>query len=221
MFDSSFSYKLAINSTPQDKVHRYSISQDLLQYNLKTGLKAFQNWFYSFTMQFKTQIFNSYPQDSEERKASFLSPADFNVGLGMTYNKVNKYKTLKLSASVAPVSFNLKTCIDSRVDHVQFNIPNDRNTLSEIGSNAEITFDWQIISNISYNTRLFLFTNYKNFTGDWENTFNFQINRFLSTQLYIHLRYDSASEPTASKWNRWMMKEILSFGLSYTFSSKV
>ena len=37
----------------------------------------------------------------------------------------------------------------------------------------------------------------------------------------MHLRYDSGSDPALSpRWNRWMMKEILSVGLSYTFSTK-
>lgn len=220
MFQSTLQYKLGLNSTTQDKFHKYSISEDIFQYNLKAGLKAFKRWFYSFTLQFKTQMLNNYEQDSEIRKAAFLSPADLNMGLGMTYNYENKYSTVKFSASIAPISYNLKTCIDPKVDPVQFNILPGHKTLSNIGSSAECTLQWAMTSNINLRSRLFAFTDYTYFQGDLETTISFAINRFLSTQVYAHLRYDSSSELTASKWRHWMLKEILSFGLTYTFSTK-
>ena len=139
----------------------------------------------------------------------------------MTYSKQNKKKTWQLNASIAPLSYNLRTAIDPEVDHNLFNIPQSAHTHSEFGSNAEITFNWKIASMITYKTRLFLFTDYKYGMGDWENTLNFQFNRFFSTQLYANLRYDSSVDKSiAPKWNRWMLKEILSVGLSYTFSTK-
>lgn len=220
MFNSSFSYKLAVNSNQKEAMHRYSISQDLLQYNLKAGVKAFKKWFYSYTLQFKTQIFNSFPTDSHSLAAAFLSPADLNMGLGMTYSTEALNSRLKLSASIAPISYNLKICSSNRIDPTQFNILPGRHTRSEIGSNGELTLLWDITSNISWKSRLFLFTDYHYFQADWENTFVFNINRFLSTQLIVHPRYDSSSVFGASNWHYWQFKEILSFGLSYTFSTQ-
>lgn len=220
LFTSNLSYRLALNSNPKESLHKYSISQDLLQYNLKMGLKAFKKWFYSLNMQFKTQIFNSYPADSPNLGASFLSPGDFNVGLGMTYNLEALQKTLKFSASISPFSYNLKTCISNRIDHLQYNIPVDRHTHSEFGSNAELTLNWDITANINWKSRMFLFTDYSYFLADWENTLTFNINKFLSTQIYLHPRFDSSSDAGISKWRHWSLKEILSFGLSYTFSTK-
>lgn len=220
MFTSSLSYKLAVNSNSREALHRYSISQDAFQYNLKAGVKAFRKWFYSFNLQFKTQIFNTYPADSPDLTSAFLSPADLNMGLGMTYNTDAMRKTLQLSVSVSPISYNLKACMSDRIDHAQFNILPGRHTRSEVGSNAEATLSWDITPNISWKSRMFLFTDYHYFQADWENTFTFNINRFLSTQFYIHPRYDSSTLFGASKWHYWQLKEILSFGLSYTFSTK-
>lgn len=220
MFNSTLSYKLGLNSTPNDKFHKYSISQDLFQYNMKAGVKAFTSWFYSFNMQFKTQLLNNYPVDSQERSASFLSPGDLNMGLGMTYNHNNKNNTFKLSVSISPLSFNMKTCIDNTIDHAQFNIAPDKKFRAEFGSNAEMNFDWQLTSNINWRNRVFLFTDYSYFLGDMENTFSFTLNKFLSTQLYVHLRYDTSNDASTSRWRHWMLKEILSFGLTYRFSTK-
>lgn len=220
LFENNIQYKLGLYSTPQDEVHKYSISEDLFQWNMKAGVKAFKKWFYSFTAQFKTQLLNTYPQNSTTRIASFLSPSDLNLGLGMTYNTTNNSKSLKFNVSIAPISYNLKTCIDTNVDPTQFNIESGKKMTSEIGSNAELTMDWNITKNINYRSRLFLFSNYKYLTGDWENTLSFSINKFLSTQIYVHLRYDSSSELN-ERWKHWMLKEILSFGFQYKFSTKI
>ena len=220
LFENNVQYKLGLYSTPQDEYHKYSISEDLFQWNMKAGVKAFKKWFYSFTAQFKTQLLNTYPQNEPTRIASFLSPSDLNLGLGMTYNTTNKSKSLKFNVSIAPISYNLKTCIDTNVDPTQFNIELGKKMTSEIGSNAELTLDWNIAKNINYRSRLFLFSNYKYLTGDWENTLSFSINKFLSTQIYVHLRYDSSSELN-ERWKHWMLKEILSFGFQYKFSTKI
>ncbi len=220
LFTSALSYKLGIISTPQDLYHKYSVNQDIFQWNLTTGYQARSNWFYSFTAQFKTQLFNTYPKDSEVRKASFLSPGDLTLGLGMTYSKINPKKTFKFDASISPLSYNLKTCIDRNVDPVSYGLKEGQRFQNQIGSTAELVLDWTFATNMNWKSRLFLFSDYKYFLGDWENTLSFSINRFLSTQIYFHLRYDSSNESDSRTWNKWMLKEILSFGFAYTFSSK-
>ena len=219
LFQSTLFYKLAISSNPTGYLHKYTIAEDNFQYNLNVGLKAIKKWYYSFNLQFKTQLLNNYEQDSYVRTASFLSPGDLNMGLGMTYTHKNKLNTLQYTFTVSPISYNLKTCISDKVNHEAYNIPMNRKTKSEVGSNLDFTMDWKITANISYKTRVFMFTDYHYFLGDWQNTFNFDINKFLSTQLMVHLRYDGSTEITDG-WKRFMMREILSFGLSYTFSTK-
>lgn len=221
MLQSTLSYKLAVNSTPEDQYHKYSVSQDLFQYNFRAGYKAANNWYYAFTTLFKTQFCCSYPSNSEQRTASFLSPGELNVGLGMTYSKESADKGLKVTVSIAPVSYNLKTCIDPKVDHAPIGVDPDRKVKNEFGSNTEVNFFARIWDNITYTTRMYLFTDYHSFQGDWENTFNFQFNRYFSTQVYAHLRYDSLADTSkAPGWHKWMLKEILSVGISYSFSTK-
>lgn len=221
IFQSTLSYKLGVNSVDQPDVNRdYSFSEDLFQYNIKYGFKAFTKWFYTITGQFKTQFFNNYKTNTYVKTASFLSPADLNIGLGMTYNMENAKKTFSISASVAPLSYNLKVCIDEDIDHAQFNIKPGRKVHHEYGSSGEMTMIWKPTSSISMRTRLFAFTDYSYFQGNIETTWDFAINKFLSTQIYANLRYDSSSDFDASGWHHWMLKEILSFGLSYSFSTK-
>lgn len=220
LLQSTLSYKLGLNSTPRDSYHKYSISEDLFQWNFKAGLKAFKNFFYSYTLAFKTQLLRNYESNSDVRKASFLSPGDLNMGIGMSYSYTSPQKSVKLGVSLSPLSYNLKTCIDNLVDPTPFNIRPGHHVHNEIGTNAEANLEWAITPEIGCRSRFFAFTDYNYFQSDIETTLNFAINRFLSTQVYFHLRYDSSSDASLSNWKHWMLKEILSFGLSYTFSTK-
>ena len=48
----------------------------------------------------------------------------------------------------------------------------------------------------------------------------FTINRFLTTQINVNMRYDSTTMPLEdSDWHKLMLKEVLSFGFTYKFSS--
>lgn len=218
LFETTVAYKLGLNSAPDDSIRGYSISEDLFQVNSKFGYKAMEKWYYTVTGQFKTQFLNNYKKNTEELKAAFLSPAELNLGVGMTYNTTNRQKTLTFDASVSPLSYNLKTCTNSRMDETSFGIKLGRKTVSQYGSSGECKLSWRLTKNIKYDSRFFVFTDYSYVQGDWENTLSFTINRFLSTQIYAHLRYDS-SKSSDPDWKQWQFKEILSFGFAYAFAS--
>lgn len=222
LFENTFQYKLGMNSAPDDSLRNYAISEDLLQVNTTFGIKAARHWYYSFTGQFKTQILNSYVKNTRNLKSAFLSPGELTAGLGMTYNYANAAKTVTFDASIAPLSYNLKICTVSneRLAHSTWNIEPDKSTYSTIGSSAEAKFGWQISRNINFRSRFFVFTDYSQIQADWENTLAMDINRYLSTQIYVHARYDSTTPRTEDpSWHKLQVKEILSFGVIYKFSS--
>lgn len=217
LFETTVQYKLALSSSEADSLRNYTISEDLFLLTSKFGFKALKRWYYTFNMSLKTQFFKSYKPNTNDLTAAFMAPGEVNFGVGMTYDYSNKKKTVVFGASLSPLSYNLKTCLRSDMDETTFGIKEGRHTVSQFGSSAELKFKWQLAYNIQYQTRLFAFSNYKYVQGDWENTLSFSINRFLSTQLYLHLRYDSSTTPIEG-WEEWQLKEILSFGFAYRFS---
>lgn len=218
IFETTAQYKLGANNAPDDSVHQYNISEDLLQINSTFGVKAAKRWYYSLNAQFKTQVLNNYKKNSNTLVAALLSPGELNVGVGMTYTYQNPRGTVDLNISIDPGSYNLKTCINDRIDPTQFGIKAGRTTISQVGSSAELTFKWKMAYNIEYSTRLFMFSNYKFIQGDWENTLEFHFNKFLSTRVFAHLRYDpDGALVENSKWRHWQFKEIISVGFSYQF----
>lgn len=220
LFDNTIRYKLAMNSAPDDTLRNYSISEDLFQINTNFGVKASKHWYYSVTGTFKTQLLNNYATNTNNLKAAFLSPGELNIGVGMTYAYTNPKKTFDAKASIAPLSYNLKICTNDKIDPTLFGIKEGHHTDNQYGSSFEGTINWQLTYNIKYATRLFAFSDYNYFQSDWEHTLSFDINRFLSTQLYLHLRYDSQTPRLEdSRWHTWQVKEILSFGFSYKFAT--
>jgi hypothetical protein len=218
MFETNVQYKLGMNNAPDDSLRNYSISEDLLQVISKFGVKAFKRWYYSVNLSFKTQLLHNYKKNTTTLSAAILSPGELNLGVGMTYN-LSKSKCT-FDASLSPLSYNIKTCINPHMDVTSFGIDAGRKSVSEMGSSAELKFTWQMAYNISYTSRMFIFTDYSYTQGDWENTINFSINKYLSTMLYVHIRYDSSTQSLAdTNWHHWQAKEILSLGFSYTFKN--
>ncbi|MDE6334089.1 MAG: DUF3078 domain-containing protein [Muribaculaceae bacterium] len=220
LFETTAQYKLGMNNAPNDTVHSYNISDDVFQVNTTFGIKAVKNWYYSFTGQFKTQLLNSYKSNSQDLKSAFLSPGELTAGVGMTYSYKNKPKTFVFDASIAPVSYNLTTCISRHINPATYNIEEGHKSVSKFGSTAELKLNWKISYNISFSSRVFAFTDYESFQADWENTLAFEINRFLTTQIYAHLRYDTKTPHVPdTNWKKLQIKEIFSIGFAYKFST--
>ncbi|MCM1051042.1 MAG: DUF3078 domain-containing protein [Paenibacillus sp.] len=218
LFENTFQYKLGVNNAPDDEVRNYSISEDLFQWNMTAGYRSTKRWYYSMTAQLKTQFLNNYKSNSTTLKAAFMSPGELNVGVGMTYNYANKKKTFTFDASISPLSYNLKTCFRKRLSVK--GIEPGHTSVSEYGSSGEGKLQWQMCENISLRSRLFVFTDYDYIQSDWENTLQFTINRFLTTQIYVHMRYDSSSPVIEdTDWHKLQLKEILSIGFTYKFGN--
>ena len=144
LFEANMSYKLGTNSAPDDSLRSYNISEDLLQLNTTFGYKAFRRWFYSANAQFKTQLLQSYNTNSTTLRSAFMSPGELNVGLGMTYDFTNKRNTFTFNTSIAPLSWQLRTCFSSRMNRANYNIKPGHHTVNKIGSSAEYKISWTI-----------------------------------------------------------------------------
>lgn len=218
-FDTVLEWKLNLQKTPADTVHDVNISEDLFRMYNVFGYRAFNKWSYSTTLETKTQLFHSYPQNSKDRRTSLLSPLYVNLGVGMSYNleksfKSDKFKKLKYSLNLSPLSLNLIYVGDKKVNETNFGIEEGKTTKTEYGSliNTELSFSFSRY--LSWSSRLKYFTNYERVEGEFENKLDMALNRYFSTSLYLYLRYEDR-KPADETWGKLQVNEMVSFGLNY------
>ncbi|MEG1587104.1 MAG: DUF3078 domain-containing protein [Bacteroidales bacterium] len=214
-FEAKIDLKTGFYTTPSDTMRAFRVNDNLFQVTSKYGIRAFEKWYYTGSLLFKTQVFNNYKANTNDLLAQFLSPAELNLSVGMDYKYENKKKNFVWSLLIAPLAYNLKYVANIKeIDETRFGIEEGDHTLNQVGSSITNGFEWKITRNIQWISRLFLFSNYHKSQGDFENVFNFSINRFFSTRISLHLRYD---DDTKEKDEFLQFKELLSFGFNYVW----
>ena len=206
--------KLGYISAPSDQYHNYLVNNDQLRIASKVGLRAISHWYYTLHTEFKTQFCNGYGANSMTLNAAFLSPAYWTSGLGMDY-KLNKEK-VTLSVLLAPITYTMKIVTNPDVDEVSLGLKEGATTAHDFGSQVQANLTWKAFSFLSVTSRFDYLTSYKTVRIEWENTFNFILNRYLSAKLYVYGRFDDGVAP-AENGSYFQINENLGFGLNYTW----
>ena len=212
-FETTVDLRLSGYYTTADTVHEMRVSDNQLTWDAKYGYKAWKNWYYSTNLYAKTPIFEYFGMNSRKAKSAFLSPFELNVGIGMDYKFEAKDKTVAYSLMLAPVAYNLKYVhTPTRVTVTDYGIDADHRALNQYGSTLTSKLDWKITKDISWSSRLYLFTSYESVLGEFENTFNFKVNNIVTAMIYAYPRFDDSQ-----KDEHWQMKEQLTFGFNFVW----
>ena len=214
-FENSLEIKLGFITAPSDTVHNYKTNADLFRINSKLGIRAIKNLYYTLSGEFQTQFFSNYKTNTNDLISTFFSPANLKLSLGLDY-KQNKNK-YNLSILGNPLSWRyVYLANDKIVNPSQFNVEAGKKRASLFGSEITANVTWKIRDNLTYRTKFDYFTTYEKVIMNWENTFEFKFNRYLSTKVFLHGRFDDGVTLTDDNRTYFQFKEMLTFGLSYT-----
>lgn len=215
-FENKLEMKLGFVTAPSDTVHKYKTNADLFRLNSKLGVKAVKNWYYTLAAEFKTQFFANYKTNTNDMISNFFSPAEIDITLGMDFKQSKKDYSLSVLGSPFAYTF-IYLGSDKIYDPSSFNVEPGRKSANLIGSKVTGNLTWKIIPTVTWESKFEYFTTYDKVIASWENTFNFVLNRYLSTKLFVHARYDDGVTLTEDNRSYFQLQELLSFGLNYTW----
>ena len=215
-FENKLEMKLGFITAPSDTLHNFKTNSDMIRLSSKFGVRAIKNVYYTVETEIKTQFLPNYKTNSNDMVSNFLSPLQLKVKLGLDY-KFSR-KNLSLSVFGAPLTYKhvyLKN--DRIVNPSSFEVESGRSTANLYGSELTGKLNWKLTKNITWNSKLDYFTTYEKVVISWENTFDFKVSRYLSTTLFIHPRFDDGVKLTDDNRSYFQFKEMLTFGLSYSW----
>jgi len=214
-WDNTGEWHMGFNSVAGDTLRMLSTNDDIFKINSKLGVKAKGNFFYSASVDFSTQFFNSYNGiNSTVMKTSFLTPIRLNIGIGLDY----KYKNI-LSLMVAPVSYKYIYVSDNvKVNPNLFGVKTGEKVLSVMGSSFKAVLSYPLTPEIQLDSNLSFFTDCSHVEIDWEMVCNLTINRFLSTRISFNPRYDNTVIETGGSIAKMQLKQLVSVGFAHKFN---
>jgi hypothetical protein len=202
-------------------------TDDKIDFTSKYGFKTSKNLYLAGLLNFKTQFANgyNYPNDSDKISA-FLAPGYLLGALGLEFKPNENF-----SLFLAPLTGKFTLVNDPDLsDAGAFGIDPGDNVLSEFGGYVRIFLKKDLMENISFQTKLDLFTNYlhnpQNVDVNWECLFSMKVNKFISAMLTTNLIYDDDIKIAIDDNDdgiidqtgpRTQFKEVLAIGLSYKF----
>jgi hypothetical protein len=219
-FNNTLEWRLSVFNAPDDSLREYRIGNDLIRYYGDFGLDAFaKGWSYSMNMEAKSQLFNSYPTNSNQLRSALLSPLYVNAGVGLKFNLDKKSekvrgRRVRWDLALAPISLNFKYVSNDSVDVVRFGIPENKKYNLDMGTTVTSILKYDITRYITWDSRLTYFTSYDKVEAEFENSLNMALSNAFSTRIYLNVRFDDGVPPHPDlKYLQY--NQTLSFVLNY------
>ena len=162
-----------------------------------------------------TQFYRGFKSNDYRVYSDFMSPFTLNLSLGMDYNVEAFNKKLTGTVHLAPFAYNFKY-VDRLPLSTKNGLDEGKHVLHDFGSQFTVDLKWAMAENISWQTRLYGFTTFSRAEMEWENTFTFKFNKYISTKLFVYPRFDD-NTTRDDHHGYWQFKEFFSIGFSYNF----
>ena len=185
-------------------------TDDRLELNSLWGKKAKGQWYYSMFFNFKTQMDTGLDKN-DEKISHFFSPAYFQLGPGMLWKKSNN-----LSVNFSPATSKLIIVHPHFTKfRSSFGVLQGDSSRFEFGSSISGYYKFNIMTNVSVENRLNLYSNYldnpQNVDVDYQMNVIMKINKYLSANVAVQAIYDDNSVQAVH------VRELFGLGVNYGF----
>jgi len=215
-----FNYKNGDWAWDNKIISRYGISNvsgtgtrktdDLLEFNSLLSKKASKNWAYSFFANVRTQFTTGYDYTTPTKSptSEFFAPGFVTTGPGMVYKKSDNF-SLNLSPATAKATFVSQQFAGDYGTDV------GETSRYEVGFYAALYYKATLMENVTVEN---IFNAYSNYLEDTQNidlnyqiNFVMQINKYLSTNLNLHMIIDDNVSSSTQ------FKQLFGLGVNYIF----
>jgi hypothetical protein len=208
-------------------------TDDRFEINSRYDRKFSKHWNFSALGNFRTQFMDGFKNIGDSNRIStFLAPAYGIAALGVTY-KVEK----KINFFLSPLTAKTTWVRDQTLsDAGAFGVEPGQMIRYEAGGYLNFIYQDQFLESkkIDFLTKFDLFSNYLEnplaIDVNWETIIFYKINKYFTVNVAFHLIYDEDirfnldtngdGNIDAVNVPRTQFRNMLGFGLSYTFSNK-
>lgn len=193
-------------------------SDDRIDFISKYGYEFRPKWSVGALFNFRSQFSPGYEYTNKSnssqlrtKTSDFLAPAYVLLSLGINYKPVPYF-----SVFVSPLTQRWIIVNDNYLSSIgAYGVVPGKKLRSEFGSFLSADFNHEIADNVTFKSRLDLFSNYKNDPQNvdiyWTNILAMKVNRFLSANIAFDLLYDDDAI------GRWQIRQLLGIGFSSKF----
>jgi Protein of unknown function (DUF3078). len=230
--------QLALGYSYFDFKYKPIKTDDKIELTSLAALKATEKLNYSLELAFRSQFAYGYDYkvDSTNVISKLLAPAYISLGLGSEWVP-NSHFSLNFSPLTGRITIVNDQYLANDgaygVEPAHLSLPDStwiagRKTRCEFGLRIAAKTSFNIVENVTLQSKLELFSNYLNHPErvdvDWQNLIVMKINSWLNCNISTHLIYDydvpfydmnpSTGEPELDLNSKVQFKEVLSLGIS-------
>ena len=214
-WENRLELKYGMQSSRSDSLHSFKSTEDLIRLTSKLGLQATKRWYYTVQFIGNTQFSHSYRSNDPKIYSAFAAPLNINLSIGMDYSVDWMNHRLKGNFHLAPLAYNMKYTRMLELTR-RLGIKDGNHFLHDFGSEFTVDLEWQLMESLTWKTRLYGYSTYKRTELEWENTFSFRFNRYISSRVFIYPRFDDGVSRD-DHYAFWQLKEFASIGFQYSF----
>lgn len=185
-------------------------TDDLFEFNSLLGKKATKNWSYSFLLNVRTQFTTGYDYSSTPRNTTseFFAPGYVTLGPGMVYKKGDNF-SIHLSPATTKATF-----VNDQFSG-QYGTGLGETSRYELGFYTALYYKVKLMENVTMENIFNAYSNYleepKNIDINYQVNLIMQINKYLSTNLNLHMIVDDNASTAVQ------FKQLFGLGVNYIF----
>jgi len=188
-------------------------TDDFFEFNSVLGKKASQNWSYSLLLNIRSQFTDGfdYSQTPKRVTSEFFAPGYVTVGPGMLFKKSDNF-TMHVSPATMKATYVSKNLT---ANGSAFGVDQGGTSRYELGFYAALFYKTKLMENVTIENIFNAYSNYleetKNIDLNYQVNVVMQINKYLSTNLNLHMVVDDNAT------SRVQFKQLFGLGVNYIF----